>query len=399
MQFDIVRNTELTDEELIRLTQDGDESALNELMSRFSPNLWKVIIMNSRSRCDAEEIFMDVWISVWDNIKGLQNPGSLGAWLSTIAYNACKRYYNSQKYSNYEVLCSDVFILDRINQDSITYFNRTELLNAVTEAVHNLPDKLLRIAKLYYLDMWSIAEIHRELGIAVGTIKTRLMQIRKLLRKEFGVEPNIRGNMIRNHESENMQNRIKVIGVGGAGCNAVQRMVEMGMTDIQSYIVNTDLQTLDKCEYGIRIQIGGNTTQGLGSQANPEIGKKAAEEDIEKLDEIVVDTDIIVIIAGMGGGTGTGAAPVIASLAQQKGAITIGVVTCPFNFEGQRFHHRAEQGLRELRKNTDSIVVIQNQSLLNAASHQMKIHEAFSMSDKAMLHSVECLSNLYANLM
>ena len=400
MHSDIVANTELTDEELIRLTQDGDESALKELMSRFSPHIWKVIIANSRSRCDAEEILMDVWRSVWENIKGLHNPGSLGAWLSVIAYNACKRYYNSRKYSNHVILCPDVFLFERINQESISYFNKTELLQAVTEAVQQLPDKLLPIAELYYLELWSITEIHAELGLAIGTIKTRLRQTRELLRKEFGVEPNIKGKTMRNQEeSKHFQNNIRVIGVGNAGSNAVQRMLEMGMTDLQSYVVNTDQQVIEKCDYGIQIQIGGNTTQGLGSKANPEIGKKAAEEDIETLEKIVVGAEIVVIIAGMGGGTGTGVAPVIASLAQEQGAITVGVVTCPFKFEGERYHQRAQQGLRELRKYTDSVVVIQNQSLIKAVSRQMNIREAFSLSDKAILQGVECFSCLYSNIM
>ena len=400
MQDKITIYTELTDEELIRLTQDKDESALTELMSRFSPHIWKGIIANSRSRCDAEEILMDVWRSVWENIKGLHNPGSLGAWLSVIACNACKRYYNSRKYSKHEILCSDVFLLNRINQDSISYFNKTELLQAVTEAVHQLPDKLLPIAELYYLELWSITEIHAELGLAIGTIKTRLRQTRELLRKEFRVEPIIKGKTMRiQEESKHLENNIRVIGVGNAGSNAVQRMLEMGMTNLQSYVVNTDQQVIEKCEYGIRIQIGGNTTQGLGSKANPEIGKKAAEEDIESLKKVVVGAEIVLIIAGMGGGTGTGVAPVIASLAQEQGAITVGVVTCPFKFEGEPYHQRAQQGLHELRKYTDSVVVIQNQSLIKAVSRQMNIREAFSLSDKAILQGVECFSSLYSNLM
>ncbi|MCG9128723.1 sigma-70 family RNA polymerase sigma factor [Candidatus Poribacteria bacterium] len=392
--------TELTDEELIRLTQDRDESALTELMSRFSPHIWKGIIANSRSRCDAEEILMDVWRSVWENIKGLQNPGSLAAWLGVIAYNACKRYYNSRKYSNHVILCSDVFILERINQDSITHFNKTELHQTISEALHQLPDKLLRIAELYYLEMWSITEIHVELGLAIGTIKTRLRQARELLRKEFGVEPKIGGTMIQKQdETTQTQTRTRLIGVGAAGSNAVQRMVDVGMTDVESYVVNTDQQALEKCKYGIHIQIGQKTTEGLGCKANPEIGKLAAEENIQTLQKIVENTEMVFIIAGMGGGTGTGVAPVIASLSQEQGAITVGVVTYPFDFEGERYHQRAQKGLEDLRKYTDAVVVIQNQSLLKIGARQMNIREAFSLSDKAILQGVECFSSLYSNLM
>lgn len=400
MQYEITLSSELTDEELIRLTQTSDESAFTELMHRYTSRIWKLIIANSRELSDADEILMDVWRSVWENIDRLHNYQSFGAWIRTIAYNACKRYYSSRKYPNHLIVFSDVILLDRMNQDSITYYNRTELLLEVTEAVHHLPEKLLRIAELYYLEMWSITEIHMELGLAIGTIKTRLRQARELLRKEFGVQPNIRGNFMRKQdESKQYQTNIKVIGVGNAGSNAVQRIVEIGMTGIESYVVNTDQQALEKCNNGIQIQIGKNTTQGLGSGANPEIGKMAAEENIEKIKRIVEKAEIVFIIAGMGGGTGTGVAPIIASHAQKQGAITVGVVTSPFKFESERYHQRAHQGIEKLSNNTDSIVVIQNQSLLNAVDRPLNIREAFSISDKAILHGVECLSGLYSDIM
>ena len=172
----------------------------------------------------------------------------------------------------------------------------------------HLPDKVRNVAILYYLELWSIKEIHGELGLAIGTIKTQLRQTRELLRKEFGVERIGEGIMSAKREgSKHTETRIKVIGVGGAGGNAVKRMIEADLTDIEFYAVNTDQQALDKHDEATPVQIGANTTQGLGSGANPEIGKRAAEEDRETLDTMVADADIVFVIAGMGGGTGAGA--------------------------------------------------------------------------------------------
>ena len=193
-------------------------------------------------------------------------------------------------------------------------------------------------------------------------------------------------------EAKRTGTRIKVIGIGGAGGNAVKRMIESGLTDIEFYVVNIDRQTLDKCNDATPIQIGANTTPGF-SGANPEIGKKAAEEDKEKLHAIVTDADLVFVIAGMGGGTGAGAAPVIASLARKQGALAVGVVTCPFNFEGQRRAKKAEQGLQELRENADSVVVVSNQQLLDSIEQKQKlpmtIREAFHLSDEMLCRSVE----------
>ena len=187
--------------------------------------------------------------------------------------------------------------------------------------------------------------------------------------------------------------KIKVIGVGGAGGNAVKRMIESGLTDIEFYTVNTDQQVLDKQHAATPVQIGVNTTQGLGCGANPEIGRRAAEEDREKLQSIVSDTDIVFIIAGMGGGTGAGASPLIASLAREQGTLAVGVVTCPFNFEGQRRAEHAKRGLQELHENADSVVVVSNQQLLDSIEKKQKlpmtIREAFHLSDEMLCRSVE----------
>ena len=195
-------------------------------------------------------------------------------------------------------------------------------------------------------------------------------------------------------EFENLRARIKVIGVGGAGGNAVKRMIEAGLTGIEFYAVNTDQQALLTCLGATQIQIGYNTTEGLGSGANPEIGRKAAEEDREQLQAIVENANMVFITAGMGGGTGTGAAPLIASLACESGALTIGVVTRPFDFEGQRRASSAETGLEELREAADSVIVVPNQRLIDTMDRKLPIREAFRMGDQILLHGVKSISDI-----
>ena len=394
MRSELSMHTDLKDEELIQRVQVGDESAFTELMSRYSPRVWKVIIANSRQRRDAEEILMDVWKSVWENISGLRNVESFGGWLHRIAYNACKRYYASPHHSTDEMPYSYADLTDHIDQDAVARFRDIELREAVREAVHHLPYKMRSVAVLYYLESWSVKEIHAELGLTIGTIKTKLRQTRERLREEFGVEPERGGTMSSKQEkSKHIQPRIKVIGVGGAGSNAVKRMIEDGLTDIEFYIVNTDQQALNNSKDATPVQIGVNTTQGLGCGANPEIGKRSAEEDREKLRTIVADTDIVFVIAGMGGGTGAGASPLIASLAREQGALSVGIVSCPFRFEGERRAEQAEYGLQELRENADSVVVVSNQQLLNSIEKKQKlpmtIREAFHLSDEMLRRSLE----------
>ena len=405
MRYDLSTHPLLTDEELIELAQAGDELAFAELMSRYSRRIWKVVIANSRQPRDAEEILMDVWKAVWENISGLRKVESFGGWLHRIAYNACKRYYTSPHHSKDELPSDYTDLTDRIDRDAVARFREAELFEDVREAVRCLPDKVRRVAVLYYLELWSVKEIHTELGLAIGTIKTKLRQTREFLRKEFGVEPQRGRTMSSKREgSKRTQTKIKVIGVGGAGGNAVKRMIEDGLTDIEFYVVNTDSQALDKHPEATPVQIGANTTQGLGCGANPEIGRKAAEEDRGTLNTIVADTDIVFVIAGMGGGTGAGASPLIASLAQAQGALAVGVVTCPFNFEGQRRAEQAERGLQELRERADSVVVVRNQQLLDFIEAKQKlsmtIREAFHLSDETLLRSVErSISEFHFNTM
>ena len=195
-------------------------------------------------------------------------------------------------------------------------------------------------------------------------------------------------------EFENLRAKIKVIGVGGAGGNAVKRMIEAGLTGIEFYAVNTDQQALLTCRGATQIQIGVNTTEGLGSGANPDIGKKAAEEDREHLQTIVENANMVFITAGMGGGTGTGAAPLIASLARERSALTIGVVTRPFNFEGARRADQAETGLDELRAAADSVIVVPNQRLIDTMDRKLPIRDAFRIGDQILLHGVQSISDI-----
>lgn len=384
MRYDFSTRTDLTDAELIRLTQAGDESAFAELMSRYNPRISKVVLANSRQHRDAEEILMDVWQAVWENIGGLRSPESFGGWVHRIAYNACKRYYAASHAANDEIPSSDIELARQIDRDAVARFRETERYAEIIEAVHLLPDSLRRVAVLYYLEGRTVKDVHAELGLAVGTIKTKLRQTRERLRKAFGVESQRGGTM----SSEGTQTRIKIIGVGGGGGNAVKRMIAAGLTDVEFYLVNTDRDALNDCGGAVPVQIGANTTQGLGCGANPDIGKSAAEEDSETLGALVADADIVFIVAGMGGGTGTGAAPVVAALAQKQGVSAVGIVTAPFAFEGRRRAEQAEHGLEALRRSGDSVVLVPNQGLLDKIGRQLKIREAFELSDEMMHRGV-----------
>ncbi len=195
-------------------------------------------------------------------------------------------------------------------------------------------------------------------------------------------------------EFDNTSAIIKVIGVGGAGGNAVRRMIEAALTGIEFYAVNTDSQALNSCHGAKPVQIGMNTTKGLGAGADPEIGRRAAEEDRECLQEIVDNANMVFVAAGMGGGTGTGAAPIIASLAKEKGALTIAVVTRPFDFEGRHRAEKAEIGLKELRDSADSVIVVPNQRLIDTFDRKLPIPDAFKEGDRILLHGVQSISDI-----
>ena len=187
---------------------------------------------------------------------------------------------------------------------------------------------------------------------------------------------------------------IKVIGVGGGGNNAIREMVKQGMNNLDLIAINTDLQSLSLSGTDNKIQIGKSITNGLGTGGNPELGKKAAEEDKEKITRIMEKADIVFITAGMGGGTGTGASSVVAKIARQQGILTIGVVTKPFSFEGKKRKLQAETGIEELKKEVDALITISNDRLLKISSKDTSMKEAFEMADKVLRQSVQAIADL-----
>jgi len=191
--------------------------------------------------------------------------------------------------------------------------------------------------------------------------------------------------------------RIKVIGVGGGGCNAVNTMIKSGLTGVEYIVANTDSQALNANFAGTKIQLGGSVTKGLGAGANPEVGRKAAIEDYEKLSEVLDGADMVFVTAGMGGGTGTGAAPVIAKLAREMGALTVGVVTKPFFFEGKKRSRQAEEGIRSLEESVDSLICIPNQRLLQLAGENLSLVDTFKAADEVLLNAVQGISDLINN--
>jgi cell division protein FtsZ len=206
---------------------------------------------------------------------------------------------------------------------------------------------------------------------------------------------NINTNPLEKNKMENNKARIKVIGVGGAGCNAVDHMIQESIRGVEFFGLNTDVQALDKTEIPNRIQIGKKLTNGLGAGADPSIGMMSAEEDIEAIKHILEDTDMVFITAGMGGGTGTGAAPVIAKVAKDMDILTIAIVTKPFSFENRDTH--AVQGIEELNKNIDSLLIIPNEKLLPALGDNITFLEAFFESNKVLLKSVKGIAELITN--
>jgi len=189
---------------------------------------------------------------------------------------------------------------------------------------------------------------------------------------------------------------IKVIGVGGGGCNAVNRMIESGVRNVDFITVNTDVQALHLSKAADRIQIGEKLTRGLGAGANPDIGKRAAEETRELVMNALRGADMVFVTAGMGGGTGTGAAPVIAEIAKELGALTVGVVTKPFTFEGRRRLNQAEQGIAALKEKVDTLIVIPNDRLLEIVEKNTPMLDAFREADNILRQGVSGISELIA---
>lgn len=188
--------------------------------------------------------------------------------------------------------------------------------------------------------------------------------------------------------------KIKVVGVGGSGCNAVNTMIRMGLEGVEFITANTDRQALDASLAPTKLAIGQELTKGLGAGANPEVGRKAALEDYAKISELLAGADMVFITAGMGGGTGTGAAPVFAKIAKEVGALTVGVVTKPFTFEGKKRLKHAQQGISWLRENVDSLIMIPNQRLLALAGATLSMVDAFKKADEVLLNAVQGISDL-----
>ena len=187
---------------------------------------------------------------------------------------------------------------------------------------------------------------------------------------------------------------IKVIGVGGGGGNAVNRMIKAGLGGVDFWIMNTDLQVLSYSSCKNRIQLGPKLTNGLGAGGEPQIGEKAAEEAQQEITEALEGADMVFVTAGMGGGTGTGAAPVVAKIAKELDILTVGVVTKPFSFEGKRRANQAQQGLEKLRESVDALIVIPNDKLLDVVDRQVSLQDAFSVVDDVLLRGVQGISDI-----
>jgi len=198
-------------------------------------------------------------------------------------------------------------------------------------------------------------------------------------------------------EQHDSQARIKVIGVGGSGNNAVNTMIEFGLDGVEFIAINTDRQALDANAAPTKLQIGGAVTKGLGAGANPDQGRKAALEDVNRIKELVSGADMVFITAGMGGGTGTGAAPIVAQIAREEGALTVGVVTKPFLFEGRQRAKRADQGLQFLTEQVDTLITIPNQKLFDLGE-DLTFIEAFKRADEVLYQAVRGISDLITQI-
>ena len=196
------------------------------------------------------------------------------------------------------------------------------------------------------------------------------------------------------HEGEVMPVHIKVIGVGGGGCNAINTMIQAGLKNVEFISANTDVQALGRSQAPFKIQLGPERTRGLGAGARPEIGKESALESRDQIRECLEGAEMVFVTAGMGGGTGTGAAPVVAGLAREMGILTVGVVTKPFQYEGHRRMSYAEEGLRELRRQVDTLLVIPNQRLLGIVDKSTPLLEAFKVADDVLRQAIQGIADV-----
>jgi len=187
---------------------------------------------------------------------------------------------------------------------------------------------------------------------------------------------------------------IKVVGIGGGGCNAVNRMIDAGLKGTEFIAVNTDAQALLMSDADVKLDIGRQLTRGLGAGSDPEVGRAAAEEHRDEIEEVLKGADMVFITAGKGGGTGTGGAPIVAEIAKNLGALTIGVVTRPFGFEGRRRAVQAEQGIQKLREKVDTLIIIPNERLLHVSDEKTSMVNAFKMADEVLLQGVQGITDL-----
>jgi cell division protein FtsZ len=203
-----------------------------------------------------------------------------------------------------------------------------------------------------------------------------------------------RRDMIEFDENKNLAAKVKIIGIGGGGNNALNTMISYKLSEVEFIAANTDAQALAANLAPIKLQLGASLTKGLGAGANPEIGRKAALEDVEKIREVLKGADMVFITAGLGGGTGTGGAPVIAEVAREMGALTVAIVTKPFHFEGKKRMKQAEEGLANLRMTADALITIPNQRLLSVSGKSMTLLEAFKKADEILYHAAKGISDI-----
>jgi cell division protein FtsZ len=202
--------------------------------------------------------------------------------------------------------------------------------------------------------------------------------------------------MIEFDENRNMAAKVKAIGIGGGGCNAINNMITSGLTAVQFIAANTDAQALAASKAPIKLQLGAKITKGLGAGADPEIGRKSALEDIDMIRDCLRGADMVFITAGLGGGTGTGGAPILAEVAKELDALTVAIVTKPFLFEGRKRMKQAEEGVINLRMTADTLITIPNQRLLSISGKSMPLLEAFQKADEVLLHAAKGISDLIA---
>lgn len=200
--------------------------------------------------------------------------------------------------------------------------------------------------------------------------------------------------MIEFDENRSLSAKVKIIGIGGGGCNALNTMIESGLTGVDFIAANTDAQALTPNKAPIRIQLGARLTKGLGSGANPNVGREAAEEAADQIRDALDGADMVFITAGLGGGTGTGGAPIVADEARKLGALTVAIVTKPFLFEGKQRARQAEEGMVNLRKTADTLITIPNQRLLGIGGKGMSLLETFKKADEILLHAAKGISDL-----